>query len=885
MAAAAAGQPPPFANVIREAKRTEGLFGVWQKDERVWLELKPEDFNKPFFFAPKLTSGIGEGGIYGGRVFGRWGMLGKSYLVEFRRVNNQVRLIALNNSYAATAGTPERRAVDAAFSPSLLASSFVASQPHPERKTVLVDATPLFLGDILGLGLQLQQTYRQGYSLDLRHTTIANVRNDTGHLAVEVMAHFATGGINVPTPGAPPGAPVPTVPSTLPDARSMFIGIHYSLSPLPATPMAARKADPRVGYFASTTQDFTDDLVRTPKQRVINRWRLEKKDASAALSEPVKPITFWLDRTIPVKYRDAITKGIEAWNPAFEKIGFKNAVVAKLQPADAKWDTLDVGYASVRWITNASAAFGAIGPSQVDPRTGEILDADISFESLNTRGIRAIRSQLLAAPTITSARDWRKLMQLPTTDGDGTAGAAQAPSHAHRHDGNCEHSANVFEQLGYALDVMEARGDLDPDSPEVEKFVQDAILDITMHEVGHTLGLRHNYRSSKIYTQAQLEDPAFTAKNGVAGSVMEYAPVNLSRPGQPKSEPWQVVLGPYDFWAIEYGYTQVPKDQEAAALKRIASRSNEPYLAYATDEDNAFGIDPDAMVFDLGTDSVAFARKRFDIVEDLIKRQEVRALKDDEDYSVLTRSINYALRDMGRAAGILVRQIGGLRTLRDFPSSKRDPLQPVEPQVQRDALDALAKRIFSQDAVSLSPALQRRLAPDFDDRLEMLIEGSSSSLPTNYSVVPSLIELRRQLLNQLMSDTVAARVIDNASRSDAGSKPLRLSELYSRLTDEVWSEVMRPASSSSRKTGEIASLRRELQREHVNRLSAQLLRPNSSSRADARGLMRLEAQRLLARMQGAAKRGGLSAETRAHLSDASDSLAQALGAKVQRLGV
>jgi hypothetical protein len=861
-----------FANVIKDAKQTEGLFGIWQKDEKVWLELKPEDFNKPFFLAPKLASGIGEGGLYGGRVFGRWGMLGRSYLVEFRRVNNQVRLVALNTEFTAKAGTPEARAVNASFSPSLLASTFVASQPHPERKTVLIDAVPLFMGDMLGLGFGLQQTYRQGYSFDPRHSGISAVRGGKEQVVIDVNAHYAVGSISVPTPGAPPGVPMPSVPNNLPDVRSMFIGIHYSFNKLPDKPMAVRKADARIGYFASTSQDFGDDLVRTPKQRVINRWRLEKKDPAAAMSEPIKPITFWLDRTIPVKYRQAIIKGIEGWNPAFEKIGFKNAVVAKVQPDDASFDTLDVAYASVRWITSTSPQFGAIGPSQVDPRTGEILDADISFESLNSRSVRFIKSQFLTPP---SAREWQKLLQLPV-QAVGADGKADSTA-AHRHDPDaCTHAEHVGEQLGYALDVLESRGDLDPDSPDVEQFVQDSLIDITMHEVGHTLGLRHNYRSSKIYTDKQLSDREFTAKNGLAGSVMEYAPFNLPAPGEKGGTPFQTVIGPYDFWAIEYGYKVVEPAQEAAELQRIAARSAEPYLAYATDEDNILGIDPDAMVFDLGDDSVAYARKRMAIMKDVVRKQETRTLRSDDDYSVLSRTLGYALRDYGRAVGILARQIGGLRTLRDFPNTKRDPLQPVDPAVQRQALDALAEGVFSTDSLVLSPALQRRLAPDYQDRGDALFAGGA--MTGSYAIAPSVIELQRQLLGQLMSDPVASRVIDNASKTDRGVKPFLLSDLYGRLTKEIWSEL------GSGK-GDIAPMRRELQRDHINRLSGQLLTPGRASRADTRSLLRAQAVGLIGQLQAASKRGGLSAESRAHLADSAETLSQALAAKMQRAGV
>ncbi len=247
--------------------------------------------------------------------------------------------------------------------------------------------------------------------------------------------------------------------------------------------MAGRKADPRVGYFTTGVQDFTDDLARTPRVRYVNRWRLEKKDPAAALSEPVRPITFWLDRTIPVKYREAMTRGILEWNKAFEKIGFKNAMAVQVQPDDADFDTLDVGVASIRWMTNSRAGFGAIGPSHVDPRSGEILDADIGFESLSSRFIRTLRSQILASR---AAVDWPALMQSGIEergiDGHGHGAAPHDPL-------LCTYADQAAEQLGYALDVLDARGELDPGSPEAQQFVLDYLTDTTMHEVGHTLGL------------------------------------------------------------------------------------------------------------------------------------------------------------------------------------------------------------------------------------------------------------------------------------------------------------------------------------------------------------------------------------------------------------
>lgn len=861
------GQPQPFATVLRDAKKTDGLIAVWQKDEKFWLELKPEDFGKPFFLSPKIAKGIGEAGLFGGSMASRFSSYGRPQIVEFRRLHNQVQLVARNSEFIAKGGTPQARSIAAGFSASLIAGTAVASQPHPERKSVLVEANNLFLGDMLGLAMTLNRAYRQSYSLDRANSAIVGVRNKPELLVIETQNHFATGSLSAAQPGATPGLPGPQMPQALPDPRSMFFGLHYSLAKLPDEPMQGRKADPRVGYFTTNVHDFSDDLARTPRVRYVNRWRLEKKDPAAALSEPTKPITFWLDRTIPVKYREAISKGILEWNKAFEKIGFKDAMVVKVQPEDADFDTLDLGVASVRWMTNAQPSFGAIGPSHVDPRSGEILDADIGFESLSSRGVRALRSQILSSKV---AIDWPALLQSGPRDDDHAS-----PGHVHD-PMLCNYADQAAEQLAYAVDVLEARGELDPASPEAQQFVLDYLTDTTMHEVGHTLGLRHNFRSSKIYNDKQLSDPEFTRSHGLAGSVMEYAPINLSRAGETGGTPFQTTLGPYDYWAIEYGYKPIHPDHEAAELKGIAARSNEPALAFGTDEDNFLGIDPESLHFDLGDDAVLFAKKRIEIARDLVKRQETRPLKPTEDYSVLRRGVTFALRDVGRATGILARQIGGLRTLRDFPGTGRDPLQPVPAAVQRDALDTLAKTVLAADTFLLSPTLHRRLAPDFGERGDAVFSGDGP-VATDFSVQTLVLDMQRALLSQLMSDTVAVRILDAQPKASSRAEAFQLSELYGRLMREVWSEL------GAR--GDIPSLRRELQREHLNRLASLLVRPSAASRADARSLLRVQGQDLLKRINAASKRADLSEEARAHLADSADTLQQALSAKLQRSGV
>ena len=844
------GSAPAFDQVSKGAERQDGLLPVWRKQDKVWLELRPEMLGKPLFLSPKVSRGIGEAGVFGGLMHSRSAQVGRPQWVEFRKVQQQVQLLAVNASYTAQQGTPQALAVAAAYSPSLLASAPLASAPHPEHGGVLVDLGALMLGDVLGLAQHLQRQYRQSYALDPRHTVLLQARSEANAAVFEVSQHFATAGISAGT--ATPGTPGSTVPGTVPDPRSLFVNVHYTLSPLPARPMPRRPADARVGYFTSSVVDFTQDLRRTPRERYINRWRLEKKDPSAPVSEPVQPIVFWLDPSIPQAYRGAITEGVLAWNPAFEAIGLRNAIEVRTPPADRPFDTLETGRASIRWMTNNEPGFGAIGPSHVDPRSGEILDADIALESLSSRAIRTARSQFLAGR--------------PALDG------AAPPEAAHTDGETCQHAEHAAEQLGLALDVLATRGELDPDSPEVEAFVLAYLKDTTMHEVGHALGLRHNFRASRWRTAEELAHPTLGARAGNSASVMDYAPINLPLPGQPRPAPFQTTLGPYDFWAIEYGYAPLPDEpaRATAALRAIAARSAEPAwreaLAFGTDEDNALGLDPQALTFDLGRDPVVFARQRLAIVRDLFARQARRAPQPGDDAALPRRAVAYGLRELTRTGQILLRQVGGLVTRRDDPASGRDLLAPLPAAEQRAALTLLVDELLAPDAVRLPPALLRRLGPDFLDRQE---QRELSPQLTDFSVAELTLSRQRQLLDGLMAESLAERLLDNADKlRDQERHPLTVAELHQRLRRAIWAPPSQPVD---------AAQRRNLQREHVNRLAQAVVR--GSRRADVRAVVRDEAQRLAAQLAAAPGRDAIEA---AHRRDCLDTLRSALQASVVR---
>lgn len=867
------GQPPAFDTVVKDATRLEGTFAVWvQKDGKAWIELAEQDFDAPLFLSPKLATGIGEAGLYGGLMNSARAQVGRPQWVTLRKVHQQVQLVARNARFVAQAGTPQARAVQAAYSDSLVGSAPLASQPHPVRKTVLVELNALLLGDWPGFAAHLQRVFRQGYAFDARNSALQRVRAKPDVLVLEVLAHYASASVNAApvAPGAAASSPAPRLPSTLPDPRSLFLTLHYSLSRLPAQPMAARPADPRIGHFNTVVSDFGDDLARSPKRRFIHRWRLERRDPDAPLSAPVQPIVYWIDRSVPLKYRASITAGILEWNRAFEAIGFREAIVVKQQPDDADFDTLDTGVNAVRWMTNADPGFGAIGPTHTDPRSGEILDADIALESLSSRTVRTLRSEVLgrgpgegAASSADAALvPWWRLMQ--AGDALHEAGTVEGTGPE-----ACDVLAQAGEQLGYALDVLAARGDLDPASPLVEQTVQTYIRHVTMHEVGHTLGLRHNFRASRSVPMQRVTDPANPV---LAGSVMEYLPVNLPRPGAQPPVPFQTTLGPYDFWAIEYAYRPLQGDaaHQAAALQAIAARSGEAPLAFATDEDQVLGIDPEGLSFDLGDDPITFADTRAAIARELLRGLVERPLDPSRDHAHLRRTLRWAMRDLARATGIVTRQIGGVRTLRDFPNTGRDPLQPVPAAQQRAALDWLAGNIVAAPGLSVPPALQRRLAPDYLERGDAL---DASNDPDGTDLAPDqwLFDLQRALLAQLMSDSLAQRLVDSASKAAPGAAPLAFDELVDRLDRAVWAPGGAPTQQA-------------LQRDYVHRIAQALLQPQDTGRTAVRDVWRAQARRLSVRLQRAAASTRTPA-LRRHLDECTTMLRDALQAPVHRTGL
>ncbi len=845
-ATAAASATKPFAEVVKGAKEQKGLFTIYTKEDKVWLALLPGDFDKPLFLSVNLARGIGENWLFGG-MMGNPSFVGGAQVVTWRKVGNNVQLIARNERFFARADTPEARSVADAFSDSLLGAAAVASQPDPATHAVLVELNALVLTDLPGANGMLERTYRQSYAFDVRNSAITRTHLTDDLLGVAVDAHYALARVTQPPVTPSPSYRAP--PATLPDVRSLFLGFYYNFARLPEAPMQPRRADPRIGYFTASRYDYSNDGPLTPRTVYIKRWRLEKKDPAAALSEPKQPITYWLDRNIPIEYRDTIVAGVLEWNKAFEKIGFKDAVVVKVQPDDADFDTMDLRHASIRWMASAKPMFGGIGPSQVDPRTGEILDADILIDPVRIRNRRAAHDDLL--------RDSR----LPGPVADTLFPQAFA----------CLRQDLAAEEEGFALDLLEARGDIEPGSAAEQRFILDDLKDVVMHEVGHTLGLTHNFRASTIYSRAQLDDVAFTRAHGIAGSVMEYNAINIALPGEKQASYSMATLGPYDYWAIEYGYREFAPGDEKPGLAKIAARSTEPTLAYAYDEESATGLDPDAAISDLSNDPLAFAGRRMQLAGELWTRWEKRELPEGESLSRYRRNMTRGLnmtKDAGLAAA---RYIGGTSVLRDAAGSGRTPLNPVPPQKQREALKLIEKNLFSADSFRFEPAFLRKLSTDWLDRNDSFDVGLNTP-GFAYSLPAQVLIVQRTVLDLVMSDAVAQRLLDSGSAVDRPAEALRVSELYASLHAAIFSEL-----GSGR---DITLLRRNLQREYTSNLVDVMLRPKPTTPPDVRAVARADARALRRDIIAAQGKQGFSPDARAHLAETLDTLDEALKASV-----
>jgi hypothetical protein len=446
---------------------------------------------------------------------------------------------------------------------------------------------------------------------------------------------------------------------------------------------------------------------------------------------------------------------------------------------------------------------------------------------------------------------------------------------------SCTMMSEKAREAAFAFELLSLRG-MDADGPEADAFVNQWLVEVTAHEVGHTLGLRHNFRASTIHKFAQLHDKSITSSQGLTGSVMDYIPTNIARRGQTQGDYQQATLGPYDYWAIEYAYKPVSAaspEAELPELQKIASRASDPMLSYGTDEDAGFAVlspwssDPLATRYDLGSDPLEYYKHRVTLVRELWGGMEAKLQKPGDGYQILRRSF---LRGLNQARTVLLnsaRYIGGVYHYRDHVGDpgNRLPFVPVPADQQREALNLIRDNLFARDAFRISPQLLNKLTadrfPDFSD-------FSSFERRPDFPIHDEILATQAAALNRILHPVVMRRVLDNELRVEKPEMALTLSTVFASVRDAIWSETREPTVS-------IDSFRRSLQREHLRKMIALVVR-EAAAPEDARSLARHTLTLLRTRLRAVAP-GAASVETRAHLNESIARIDEALAAQVQRM--
>ncbi|OYV87920.1 MAG: hypothetical protein B7Z73_09415, partial [Planctomycetia bacterium 21-64-5] len=779
---------PSYSDVLRDFKAIDGLIKLHRKENQLYAEISPSQLNRDFIVLISISRGIGEGMLLGGMTWG----FGDDWLWQFRKVDDSIHVVRRNVRFRAAHGSPEEKAVRLAYTDSVLFSlPIVTTGPSGG---MVVDLGPIFMSDLPQISRMLPGFYFAG-----NKSSWESVKGFAQNVELEVAATYASSG-NLEF-------------DTVPDSRGATINIHYSISALPQTGYQPRLADDRVGYFLTAIKDFSKKSDEDRFVRYVNRWDLQKDDPTAEVSTPKKPITFYMEKTVPYKYRKPISDGILEWNKAFEKAGFYNAIQVIQQQDSDDWDPEDIRYNTFRWIT-ASAGF-AMGPSRVNPITGQILDADIIFDADFVQFWK--REYETFTPATIAALTGGPL------DLESYRAEVQRLPFAHRHSYLCRCELHHGMSREFALGAIS----LLANAPAVgtlqqqEKLISQGLKEVVMHEVGHTLGLRHNFKSSSMLSLADLNDTDKTKETGLTGSVMDYAPVNIVPKGMKQGDYYSQTIGPYDLWAIEYGYKPLPggTEGEAAELRKIAARAAEPQLAYATDEDTR-GIDPDPLAnrFDMGNDTIEYAKLRAKLIGELWPTVVERVTPEGDGYQRARQAFGVLLGNYGTAMFFASRQVGGISVNRDHKSdpNARPPFVIVPVAKQRDALALVEENVLSDKPFNFPPELYNKLAAT-----RWYHWGSDMPNRIDYAVHEVIGLWQDRILSQLMSPLTLDRIHDSELKVPTDQDALTTAELLSRLTAAVFAETgqLKPGEYSNRKPA-ISPLRRDLQRRYLKRLSS-----------------------------------------------------------------
>jgi hypothetical protein len=854
-----------FNEVTKGAEKIDGLFTLHRKDEHLYAEIKPDQLDKPLLAPINIARGMA--------MAGEPLNFGDQWVLVFKRVGDKVHLIRRNVHYKAPHGSAVERAVQQNYLDSVLLALPIVSINQANGNAVVIDLADIFLTDFAQL-----QFFG---SLDRNRTTWHKIKAYPNNLEIEVEATY-TGGLYS----------YYFFDEAAADRRGKTLIIHYGLVQAPDGGYKPRYADDRVGHFLDAAKDFGKADPDTYFVRQVNRWRLEKVDPKAELSPPKKQIIWYIEATVPQKYRPAVEEGILEWNKAFEKIGFKNAVAVRWQTDGRdEFDPEDINYCTFRWGTADGA--GAYSGLRSNPLTGEMIDGDVVFDdglvrywkqeyafmtgtAPTTAGERAVVPLAMGeviSPIMAAKRGFGLPMPVigPRPTADGLAPAVAAVPAGPGADllrlrrqmltgqfAACQFTTGLRRELGLAAIALAGAGTPAPDAKRSEEALSQLIKYVVMHEVGHSLGLRHNFHASTMLTADEVNDPAITRVKGQSGSVMDYNPLNIVPKGKKQGDFATTTIGPYDYWAIEYAYRPIEGDEEAE-LRKIAARSPDPDLVYATDEDMFLDNDPLVNAFDLGSDPIRYARDRVALAAELMKGLDEKVVAQGEPWSRTRRAFTLLLSEWGDAAYLASSYVGGQYVSRDHrpgelkhdkdkdrdkdrkdkdadedkaakdvkeakadtpPKPAHDPIVPVAGAKQREALKLVSEQVLSDQAFRFSPALLRKLASErwYHWGNEMLFYYGGS---VDFPIYQRILGIQKIVLGQCLSADALARLQNQEVQADPGTEPLKMAEVFRALTDGIWSEC-EPADARG---GAVAcsTIRRNLQREHVKRLSTLVL--------------------------------------------------------------